>query len=164
MSAFCRNTYVFSESSEHSNYLCTTYESVFCDRGVSFQTVEHFLAYHKAECAGDNRMAEIILMTDNISLIKKFGESIINHDESKWQRIHFKILWRGNYLKFTQDRKLRNKLILTRGKRLVYANEQDPFYGNGTMPELNVVNPMYSQGFNILGFVLMDVRDQILFE
>lgn len=109
-------------------------------------------------------MADIILMTDTIHLVQKFANSIINHDESRWQQAHFRILWRGLHLKFTQNKHLKNKLLLTRGKRLIYANQDDSFLGNGTLPELDVVNPMYCQGFNILGYILMDVRDYLMNE
>ena len=109
-------------------------------------------------------MADIVLMTEDVELVKKFGKSIINHDEAKWQKVHFQILWRGIYFKFMQNKKLKIKLILTLGKKLIYANGQDSFYGNGIEPHHKVVSPFFTQGFNILGFALMDVREHILNE
>lgn len=164
MTSFVRPSLVFSESSEDVNYLCNSYAAEIVEYGKSFPTLEHYLAYHKAKLAGDTRMADIILMTDTIHLVEKFADSIINHDEGRWQQAHFRFLWRGLCLKFTQNKLLKNKLLLTRGRRLIYANQDDSFYGNGTPPEMNVVNPMYCQGFNMLGYILMDVRDYLMNE
>ncbi|XP_074596460.1 N-glycosidase YbiA-like [Brevipalpus obovatus] len=164
MSIFARNSLVFSDSSEEGSFLSNSSAAEIVEYGRTFPTVEHYLAYYKARLAGDTRMADIILMTDTIPLVKKFADSIINHDEEKWQHAHFRILWKGLYLKFTQNKPLRNKLLLTHGKRLIYANDDDPFYGNGTPLDLSAANPMYCQGFNMLGYILMDVRDYIMKE
>lgn len=164
MTSFVRNSLVFSDSSEEGNFLYISHVAEIVEYGKSFPTVEHYLAYHKARLAGDTRMADIILMTNSIPLVKKFADAIINHDEDRWQLAHFRILRRGLYLKFIQNKPLKNKLLLTRGKRLIYANQDDSFYGNGTLPELNVVNQMYCQGFNMLGYILMDVRDYLINE
>lgn len=93
MASFARNTLVFDEKSETGKIFCNTYTADFHDGDKIFPTVEHFLAYHKAKLAGDSRMADIIMMADTISLVRKFSESIINHDEAKWQRVHLRVLW-----------------------------------------------------------------------
>lgn len=94
----------------------------------------------------------------------KFATIIINHDEEKWERDHFRTLRRGIYLKFSQNPDLLKKLSLTNGRRLVYANKEDRFYGNGTSPDCCVIGPENSEGFNLLGYILMDIRDEFLNE
>ena len=164
MSSFKRNMVFFCETSKDTSYLCNSFRAKFSEKGKCFPTIEHYLAHNKAKLAGDLRMGDVILMTDDVELARKFGESIINHDEAKWQRLHFQILWSGIYFKSMQNKKLRIKLILALGRKLVYANGQDSFYGNGTDPELKVSSPFFTNSFNILGSTLMDVREPILTE
>ncbi|XP_074604150.1 riboflavin biosynthesis protein VVA0006-like [Brevipalpus obovatus] len=161
---YYRRTLNFCEENSSTSYLCNSYLAPITDKGKCFASVDHYLAYHKAMLAGDKRLADIMLMTESVDLVKSFGRNIINHDESKWERIHFKTLRRAIYLKFIQNPDLMRKFSLTRGKRLVYANVKDSFYGNGTSPESFIMDAEDNEGFNILGYVLMDVRNDLFDE
>ena len=68
----------------------------------------------------------------------------------------------GNYAKFTQNEALRQFLLSTGDSVLVEASPYDTIWGIGIDPENpNVQDPRQWRGQNLLGFALMEVRDEI---
>lgn len=72
-------------------------------------------------------------------------------------------MYQGNYLKFSQNQDLLAYLASTRGKVLVEASPYDKIWGVGWREkDGNISNPMLWKGENLLGFILMEVRDDLL--
>jgi hypothetical protein len=98
-------------------------------------------------------------MMDVYALDKK----IENYDEDRWLKQQYRILLQGNYYKFAQDSHLRQALLNTEDKVLVYASPDDTTWGVGItkeeQPDIN--NPFLWKGKNLLGYALMEVRDEI---
>lgn len=69
----------------------------------------------------------------------------------------------SNFAKFTQNDDLRNFLISTKDKILVYISKRDKMWGIGIdNSSSDKINPLKWKGKNILGFSLMEVRDKLM--
>lgn len=153
---------VFGDEYPHSFcYLSLSSRAKFVEDNNNFLSVHHYIAYHKARLAEDKRMMKMILMTENVDLVLSFANSIIGLDEEKWKSHHYSVLKRGLILKFTQNRDLLVRLLLTNSKKIIYANKDDSFYGNGTRPEDEVYQESKWNGFNVLGFTIMRIRNEL---
>ncbi|XP_074596223.1 protein irg-1-like [Brevipalpus obovatus] len=163
MDYFGRASIIFSDDPcDVNSYLSNNHHCEFYEDCNRFISIVHYMAFHKAKLASDDKMAELILKTDCLDSVNRFSECIIKHDEIKLQRLRYSVLWNGLLLKFTQNARLKYRLALTGRTRLIYANEEDSFYGNGTSSDLKIENQRCWRGCNILGYVLMDVREAII--
>jgi ribA/ribD-fused uncharacterized protein len=59
------------------------------------------------------------------------GRQIKNFNEEKWNDIKKQIVFRGNYLKFSQNKKLYDILLGTDNKHLAEASSTDNIWGIG---------------------------------
>ena len=75
---------------------------------------------------------------------------------------YFNVVVKGNLAKFSQNVKLQDYLLSTGDKILVEASPKDDVWGIG-LEESNpdVINPRRWPGTNLLGFALMEVRDEL---
>lgn len=94
--------------------------------------------------------------------LKALGRKVRNFDETIWNEIKYATVLNGNYLKFTQNSELRKFLLSTGDSVLVEASPYDGIWGikMGETDE-NARNPLKWNGENLLGFALMEVRDEI---
>jgi len=69
---------------------------------------------------------------------------------------------KGNLLKFSQNQKIRKFLLSTGKKILVEASPYDKIWGIGMLEtDHRAENPLLWNGENLLGFALMEVRDEL---
>lgn len=110
----------------------------------------------------DKEICQQILQCSDPKQIKTLGRKVRNFDEMIWDEVKYSIVLNGNYLKFTQDPKLRDFLLSTGDIILVEASPYDNIWGI-MMEETdeNALNPLKWRGQNLLGFALMEVRDKI---
>lgn len=138
------------------------YPSPFEVDGVVYPTAEHFMMAGKARLFGDDEVAEEILAASDPAAVKKLGRKVRGFDEATWRAQRCEIVFDGNVAKFSQDPKLLAFLLATEDAVLVEASPLDTIWGIG----LGAGNPKASdprawRGENLLGFVLMDVRDHL---
>lgn len=70
---------------------------------------------------------------------------------------------RGNVLKFSQNKELKEFLLSTNDAVLVEASPYDKVWGVGLKrDDIKINNPNKWQGENLLGFALMEVREKLL--
>lgn len=94
--------------------------------------------------------------------IKALGRKVRGFDESVWNKVKYSIVLNGNFRKFTQNPKLREFLLSTGENILVEASPYDAIWGiRMSANNENAQNPMKWKGQNLLGFALMEVRDEI---
>jgi ribA/ribD-fused uncharacterized protein len=68
----------------------------------------------------------------------------------------------GNLHKFSQDENLKEFLLNTNERILVEASPMDKIWGIGLAADHpNIENPILWKGENLLGFALMEVRDEL---
>lgn len=112
----------------------------------------------------DEEIRKEILGCSAPEQIKALGRKVRNFDETVWDKVKYSIVLNGNYLKFSQNPELREFLLATGDTILVEASPYDTIWGIGMSAKSeNAENPMKWRGHNLLGFALMEVRDEICY-
>lgn len=129
---------------------------------IIYKTAEHWMMAKKAELFNDNEVLEKILQANSPAEAKKLGREVKNYDDKLWLENRFEIVKQGNYHKFSQHAALKAFLINTKDRVLVEASPVDPIWGIGMASDhKDVLNPTKWKGLNLLGFALMEVRDEL---
>lgn len=103
------------------------------------------------------------MRSNNPKEIKVLGRQVKNFDENIWKKNRYSIILNGNYAKFMQNEDLRLFLISTKDSILVEASPYDKIWGIGmSANNENIENPLLWRGLNLLGFALMEVRDELI--
>ncbi len=136
--------------------------ATFEENGTVYKTAEHYMMAEKARTFGDLEILEKILVEDSPKDIKELGRQVKNFNPEIWDERKYEVVKRANFLKFSQDEALKHFLIQTKSKVLVEASPVDRIWGIG-MDENNASaqNPAQWRGENLLGFALMEVREEL---
>lgn len=151
-------------------YFSNWYPSNFVVDGVKYWCTEQYMMAKKAELFGDTDIQRQIMTCDSQRDIKALGRKIRGFNDSVWFKHREKIVFDGNYAKFTQNPVLLSYIKNQAGKILVEASPYDKIWGIGIeylsdgSNRQYIENPFNWRGTNLLGFVLMDVRDKIISE
>jgi ribA/ribD-fused uncharacterized protein len=114
----------------------------------------------KAKLFNDHETLEEVLKSETPNQAKSLGRKVKNFDPKIWDEHKYEIVRHGNYLKFSQNDKLKEFLLSTNTKTLVEASPYDTIWGIGMLEtDPKAVNPSFWNGENLLGFALMEVRD-----
>ncbi|KAM3422687.1 hypothetical protein BST61_g174 [Cercospora zeina] len=92
---------------------------------------EQYMMYHKAMLFNDPSIASQIMQTTSPKLHKGLGAKVKNFDEKVWNEHKEGIVENGNWLKFTQDKEPKKRLLSTGDKELVEASPFDRIWGIG---------------------------------
>lgn len=129
---------------------------------TTYNFVEQFMMSYKADLFNDKEMSARILESSNPSEIKKLGRMVHNFDEVVWNEYKYSIMLNALYAKFMQNQQLKQFLLSTGEKILVEASPYDKIWGIGLKKEdAKVTSPLKWKGENLLGFALMEVREEI---
>jgi len=138
------------------------YESRFEESGKVFLTAEHCMMYRKARLFGDDAAAQKVLSAQNPGAAKAIGREVVGFDQALWAEKRFEIVVNANLAKFSQSSTLRAFLLSTGDRVLVEASPVDSIWGIGlAQDDAGAEDPARWKGLNLLGFALMDVRDQL---
>jgi len=123
---------------------------------------EQYMMAEKARLFGDETTREEILMTTHPRDQQYLGRKVKNFDSTKWEENCKEIVYKGCYLKFTQNPKILSILESTKGTLLVEASPYDRIWGIGLGEnDSRIHNPKNWRGTNWLGIVLTKLRDDI---
>lgn len=129
---------------------------------VTYKTAEHWMMAKKAELFNDKVIFEKIILANSPAEAKKLGREVKNYDDAVWLEKRYEIVRQGNFYKFTQNKDLKEFLFNTKERILVEASPVDPIWGIGMATDhKDVNNPEKWKGLNLLGFALMEVRDEL---
>lgn len=143
--------------------------------GRTYATLEQYIISEQALLFGDFDSYKIIMDEPDPQKCKKAGRSIQNYDENKWRASFKEIIFRGAYMRALCDEEFAGALLATGEDVLIEASPFDDVYGAG-MKESELITPdgtlkvppqqwraykSEKQSENILGFVLMGVRDYL---
>lgn len=129
---------------------------------VIYKTAEHWMMAKKAELFKDDAVLQKILQAKSPAEAKKFGREVKNYNETLWLAARFDIVKEGNYHKFSQNPELKTFLLNTKDRVIVEASPVDAIWGIGMAGDhKDVMNPKKWKGLNLLGFALMEVRDEL---
>lgn len=138
------------------------YPSGFTIDDTYYATAEHYMMAAKARLFDDKNILQDILKANNPGLAKSLGRQVRGFVDETWNEQCLSIVIEGNLAKFSQNRQLANFLLSTQQRVLVEASPIDKFWGIGLAQDAsNINNPLEWQGKNLLGFALMDVRQQL---
>ncbi|MBS7256217.1 NADAR family protein [Flavobacterium branchiicola] len=136
--------------------------SSFDVEGITYKTAEHWMMAKKAELFQDKEIFNKILKVNSPAEAKKLGRLVKNYDDKVWLANRYEIVKEGNYHKFSQNPDLKVFLLNTNDRVLVEASPVDPIWGIGMGGDhKDVFNPKAWKGLNLLGFALMEVRDEL---
>jgi ribA/ribD-fused uncharacterized protein len=131
-------------------------------KGHLFATTEQAFMWEKAVFFNDHESASKILKEENPAKAKKLGREVKNFDDSKWSEVCYEIMYKINYEKYFQNTRLKNILLQTENKQLIEANPRDFRWSCGLEAnDPNIENEEDWPGENLLGKVLMQVRDEL---
>lgn len=116
----------------------------------------------KAELFKDDEILPRILQAKSPAEAKKLGREVKNYNETLWLAARYEIVKEGNYHKFSQNPELKTFLLNTNDRVIVEASPVDAIWGIGMAGDhKDVLNPTKWKGLNLLGFALMEVRDDL---
>jgi ribA/ribD-fused uncharacterized protein len=136
--------------------------SSFDVAGTTYRTAEHWMMAKKAALFNDKEVLEKIIQAKSPAEAKKLGREVRNYDDKLWLANRYQIVKEGNYHKFSQNADLMTFLLNTKERILVEASPVDPIWGIGMAADhKDITNPEKWQGLNLLGFALMEIRDEL---
>lgn len=154
-------TFFFTEASPFSQW----YRCAFTVDDHTFNCAEQFMMHGKAVLFGDAEIAAEILAADHPRTHKALGRKVKSFDVGIWERERMTIVKAGNRAKFTQNPELLDKLLATMGTTLVEASPYDKIWGIGLgEKDPRAQDPKQWKGRNLLGYVLTELRDELLGE
>jgi ribA/ribD-fused uncharacterized protein len=137
-------------------------ESNFIVDGYDYNCAEQYMMGQKALLFKDEETFEKILSAMHPREIKSLGREVKYFNTKIWDEEKYSIVLNGNYYKFTQNKAMMEILVSTGNKILVEASPLDKIWGIG-LAENNkdIYNLNCWKGKNLLGFALMEVREEI---
>ncbi|WP_299184447.1 NADAR family protein [uncultured Aquimarina sp.] len=135
----------------------------FAVEGVVYKTAEHWMMAEKARLFKDDLIEKEIIDCNHPMEAKQLGRKVRNFDPKIWDAHKYEIVKQGNYHKFSQHQELKEFLLNTKKRIIVEASPRDRIWGIG-MGQANekAQNPNLWRGQNLLGFALMEVRDELM--
>lgn len=130
--------------------------------GITYKTAEHWMMAGKARLFNNNALLEQIIAAESPAEAKKLGRLVEQFDPVIWDKEKFNLVVTGNLQKFSADKRLKDFLINTGDQVLVEASPVDAIWGIGLPADhAEATNPEKWRGENLLGYALMEVRDQL---
>lgn len=144
------------------DYMSNWHKSEFEVNGIKFNCAEQYMMYSKAMIFGDTLIADKILKTKSPRDQKALGRQVRNYDETVWCEQREEVMFEGCMEKFKQNQHLKEQLLSTQNLILTEASPYDTIWGIGLDENHpDATNPTNWKGLNLLGEVLMKVRDKL---
>lgn len=145
----------------YSGILSNFYKVRFAHEGVVFPTSEHVFMYKKAMFFNDTDAAYKIISSFHPAEAKRLGRKVKGFDASLWEKRREEAMYEACLAKFSVP-SLREYLLGTHDLILVEASPTDSIWGIGMDERTKgIENPENWKGLNLLGKVLMRVRDTL---
>jgi ribA/ribD-fused uncharacterized protein len=143
--------------------LSNFYPADFVVNGTSYSSSEQFYQAQKAELANDRQTHSKIMQDSDPSVHKRLGASV-KIDQDLWVKKAPEVMHCGLIAKFSQNKDLAIYLSNTGSKLLFEAAPKDLIWGTGvSLHHKNVLKKESHPGKNLLGSILMSIRQQLSF-
>lgn len=155
---------LFWGKDDENGYLSNFYYSEFIYEGITFGCSEQMFMYIKAKFFGDEKIAYQIAKKHDLdpNYYKQLGRKVKNYDEVAWEANRYNFMVECLYLKFRQNKDIRDLLFATGEKELVEASKWDCIWGIGLHKyDPDCRNKEKWRGRNLLGIALMEVREKL---
>ncbi len=113
-----------------------------------WMTSEH---YFQAQKFYGTEYVEIIRLLDNPMIAAKMGRNRNLPIREDWEEVKDDVMRKAVYAKFSQNIELKNILLDTDSEYIVENTSNDYYWGCGTN----------GSGKNMLGIILMEIRDKL---
>ena len=131
----------------------------FTVNGVKFNSAEQYMMAGKADLFNDPITLVKIMAASHPREQKKLGKQVAGFNDEEWDKHCRRIVYEGNYAKFTQHQVLKDALRDTVGTCLVESSPYDTVWGIGLKTgDPDCEDPAKWKGKNYLGHVLNQVR------
>ena len=127
-------------------YLANYSNHSFFEDGIFYKTVEHYYQAHKFD---NEELFNKVLEAETPKEASNIGRDRNNIRREDFDKLQ--VMYQGLYLKFSQNKDIRTKLIETRNSLIREMTVKENYWGIG--PELD--------GENHIGILLMQVREKI---
>jgi len=153
---------LFWRNGDAHSYLSNWHKSPFTIDGQSYNCVEQWYMWRKAQLFNDHNIAAAILVTSNPSKMKKLGRDVRRFKPALWKKYRPIVLLEGNRAKFLACPELAERLLRTGNRPIAEASPSDCICGIGLGPlDPRAQNQSYWKGLNLLGSALERVRDEL---
>lgn len=105
--------------------------SEFTVNGITFSSMEQYMMYQKAVCFKDEEIAEKILATADVAVIKALGRQVKGYNDGYWNGVWQLLVYEGLKEKFTQNENLKKLLLDTEDSILAEGTVNDRIWGIG---------------------------------
>jgi len=145
-----------------NGFLSNFYPTKFIIDNLTYNCSEQYFMKKKQELFDktNNILATNIMNETNPKNIKNYGRQVKNFSDDIWNINKYKIMYDGVFAKFSQNHELKIKLLNTGNMYLVEASPYDKIWGIG-FNQSNALNNKNKWGQNLLGKILMKVRDKL---
>ncbi len=127
-----------------------------------FANSEQAFMYLKAIFFGDSETGRLICKAATPKDAKDLGRQIKNYNDAAWTDVREKFMLDCCLAKFAQSEELKRELLATGDRILVEASPIDKVWGIGLAEDApGVEDEANWQGQNLLGKVLMEVRERL---
>ena len=130
--------------------------------GHRYNCMEQYMMSEKARIFRDIEMMKTILNESDPAKVKAYGRQVKGFNPDVWHEQRSKIVFKGNYAKFSQHADLKRYLLDTGDMVLVEASPFDTIWGIGMRANKTAENHNNWRGLNLLGYALTAVKKQIL--
>jgi len=138
------------------------FPAAFTVAGDTYATAEHWMMAEKARLFGNDDVRQRLIAARHPDEAKKLGRQVTGFNPVVWDAQKYELVVAGNYHKFSQHPALRDYLLTTGDRVLVEASPVDAIWGIGLAANHpDATQPARWPGENLLGFALMEVRDQL---
>ena len=132
----------------------------FTEMGVTYNSAEQYMMAQKALLFDDIKTYDKIMSFSNPYKIKALGRLVKNFNQEIWDKHKEDIVFNGNLLKFSQNKKLCKQLLATGDKEIVEASPTDTIWGIGLAEtDPDIYDKSKWRGTNLLGKAIMKVRE-----
>lgn len=129
-------------------------------KGEHFYNSEQAFMWEKALCFGDKKIADKILSTSNPRVAKDLGRMVDGYSDDEWAKKRYEAMLDVCIAKFSQNDEQKEILLNTGDRTLVEGSPYDKVWGVGVhWAEESILNEKNWKGQNLLGKVLMEVRE-----
>ena len=152
----------FHNPDEENGYLSNWYPSLFKYDDIIYSSMEQFMMHRKALCFGDDRIASLILSSEDPAEMKRLGREVSGYDETTWNGVRQIVVYKGLLAKFSQNGDLLDKLLATGVDMLAECAVKDRIWGIGlSLDDPRRFDKTLWEGQNLLGYTLMMARNSL---
>jgi ribA/ribD-fused uncharacterized protein len=129
--------------------------------GKVYKTTEQYFMEQKALLFGDIAIANQIMNTSSPGAARTLGRKVKDFDKHIWNQNKLTIMKTANLEKYKKNPELLAVLLDTDDKGIAEAAPWDAIWGIGMNANKAKQTPKSAWGQNLLGKILMEVRDEL---